>query len=230
MRGRGWMVVAAATAAAIAGLRLLPDDPRWTVAWQAATLTLLALLVVRTARLSRRVAGQSRQIRELARTDELTGLPNRRAWNEELPRALEHARREGTPVCIAVLDLDRFRRFNEEHGPAAGDRFLKAAGAAWHGALRRVDTLARDGGEEFAVLLPGADLDKARAAVGRALAATPLGQTFSAGVALWDGAETPDELVARADAALYAAKAGGRNRIVAAGAGAGPDAHMRSSA
>jgi diguanylate cyclase (GGDEF)-like protein len=189
---------------------------------------LFLLVVTRMAQLVRQVEKQSRQVRELSRTDELTGLPNRRAWNDELPRALEHARRDGTPVSIAMLDLDHFKRFNDQYGHPAGDRLLKEASAAWHATLRQVDTVARYGGEEFIVLLPHAAGDEAGTVIARALAVTPLGQTFSAGVAEWDGAETSDELIQRADAALYAAKAQGRNRIAAAAAS--PHVNMRSSA
>jgi diguanylate cyclase (GGDEF)-like protein len=188
---------------------------------------LFLLVVTRMAQLVRQVELQSRQVRELARTDELTGLPNRRAWNDELPRALEHARRDGTPVTVAVLDLDNFKHFNDSYGHPAGDRLLKEASAAWHGALRQVDTVARWGGEEFVVLLPGAGTDEACEVISRALELTPLGQTFSAGVAQWDGAETSEEVLQRADAALYAAKQAGRNRITAA---TSSDVHMRSSA
>jgi diguanylate cyclase (GGDEF)-like protein len=165
------------------------------------------------AQLLRELERQAGQVRELARRDELTGLPNRRAWNDELPRALELARRDGRPVSVAILDLDHFKAFNDSYGHPAGDRLLKSAAAAWHGELRKVDILARYGGEEFVVLLPDAGLDESRQVLVRALAATPLGQTFSAGVVVWDGAETSDELIARADAALYEAKAAGRNRI-----------------
>ncbi|MFI5494000.1 GGDEF domain-containing protein [Actinoplanes sp. NPDC051859] len=228
MRKYGWVATAAALAILIAGYRLFPDGPAWITGWQVATMALLLVLAGQTAQLARRVKQQSGQIVDLSRTDELTGLPNRRAWDDELPRALEHARREHTTVCVAVLDLDEFAQYTTTYGRGAGDQLLKSAGAAWHGALRRVDTIARDQNQLFAVLLPGANLDEAQAAVGRALAATPLGQTFSAGVAIWDGAETPEELVGRADAALYAAKGAGRSHIVAAGSG--PDAHMRSSA
>ncbi|UQU61485.1 GGDEF domain-containing protein [Couchioplanes caeruleus] len=189
---------------------------------------LFLLVVTRMAQLVRQVEQQSRQVRELSRTDELTGLPNRRAWNDELPRALEHSRRDGAPVCVAVLDLDRFKQFNDSYGHPAGDRLLKEASAAWHGALRTVDTIARFGGEEFTVLLPGTDATAALAVLQRALAATPLGQTFSAGVAAWDGVETSDQLIERADAALYEAKDGGRNRIVPAKPRT--YVHMRSSA
>ncbi|GAB2576212.1 hypothetical protein Aab01nite_13370 [Paractinoplanes abujensis] len=174
---------------------------------------LFLLVVTRMAQLVREVERQALQVRELARRDDLTGLPNRRAWNDELPRALEHARREGRPVCVALLDLDHFKQFNDTYGHPAGDRLLKSAAAAWHGKLRTIDTLARYGGEEFVVLLPGADADEAREVLERALAATPLGQTFSAGLAVWDGAETSDELIQRADTALYRAKSDGRSQV-----------------
>ncbi|MFI5891398.1 GGDEF domain-containing protein [Actinoplanes sp. NPDC051513] len=176
---------------------------------------LFLLVVLRMAQLVREIERRAAQVRDLARRDELTGLPNRRVWNEDLPRALEFARRDGRPISVALLDLDHFKMFNDTFGHPAGDRLLKEASAAWHGALRAVDLLARYGGEEFIVLLPDADTSEARQILERALAATPQGQTFSAGVAVWDGAETADQLVARADAALYEAKAGGRNRVTA---------------
>ncbi|MCY1139488.1 GGDEF domain-containing protein [Actinoplanes sp. Pm04-4] len=177
---------------------------------------LFLLVVFRMWQALREVENQARQVRELARCDELTGLPNRRAWNDELPRALESARRDGRPVSVAVLDLDRFKLFNDTFGHPAGDRLLKSAAAAWHGSLRAVDTLARYGGEEFVVLLPNAGETEACRVIERVLAATPLEQTFSAGVAVWDGRETSDELIERADAALYRAKANGRNQIAPA--------------
>lgn len=176
--------------------------------------TLFLLVVTRMAGLLRELERQTRQVRDLARRDELTGLPNRRAWTDELPRALEHARRDGRPISVALIDLDRFKQFNDTYGHPAGDRLLKSAAAAWHDTLRSVDTLARYGGEEFIVLLPDADAEQAEQVLQRALAATPLGQTFSAGVAQWDGRETSDELIERADTVLYAAKAAGRNRIL----------------
>jgi diguanylate cyclase (GGDEF)-like protein len=179
-------------------------------------VALFLLVVTRMAQLLREVERQARQLGELSRLDELTGLPNRRAWNDELPRALEHARRDGAELSVALLDLDHFKLFNDSYGHPAGDRLLKDAAAGWHAALRSVDTLARYGGEEFIVLLPGAGTGPAGQVVGRALAVTPLGQTFSAGVATWDGVETSDALIARADAALYAAKSAGRNRILPA--------------
>ncbi|GID52169.1 hypothetical protein Aco03nite_005730 [Actinoplanes couchii] len=188
----------------------------WSIAFCSAVLFLL--VVARMALLLREVERQAGQLRDLARSDELTGLPNRRAWNDELPRALERARRDGEPVAVAVLDLDHFKRYNDTFGHPAGDQLLKAASAAWHATLREVDVIARYGGEEFVVLLPAAGAGDGRQALERALAATPLGQTFSAGLAVWDCRETSDELIQRADTALYRAKKDGRARIeIAAG-------------
>jgi diguanylate cyclase (GGDEF)-like protein len=152
-----------------------------------------------------------------ARTDDLTGLPNRRAWEHELPRELARAGRDGRPVCVAMLDLDRFKRFNDDRGHQAGDRLLKQAAAAWSQQLRASDTLARYGGEEFAVLLPGCALGDAQALLERLRGSMPGAQTVSAGVACWDGSETAEELVGRADSALYEAKRAGRDRLIMAG-------------
>jgi diguanylate cyclase (GGDEF)-like protein len=151
-----------------------------------------------------------------ARTDPLTGLPNRRMWDEDVARELARARRHGGSLCLVMLDLDRFKAFNDHHGHQAGDRLLAATAAAWRSILRGTDTLARYGGEEFAVLLPHIDAEEAEAVVERLLAAVPLGQTASAGIAVWDGAESGERLLARADAALYDAKAAGRARAVTA--------------
>ena len=117
-----------------------------------------------------------------------------------------------------MVDLDHFKRFNDSFGHPAGDRLLKAAAAAWAHQLRAVDLLSRYGGEEFILLLPDAGLTEADEVLGRLREATPLAQTFSGGLALWDGGETSDELIARADAALYAAKRAGRDRVVIADA------------
>jgi diguanylate cyclase (GGDEF)-like protein/PAS domain S-box-containing protein len=152
-----------------------------------------------------------------ARTDALTGLPNRRVWDEDLERELSRARRHGGSLCLAMLDLDRFKAFNDHHGHQGGDQLLAATATAWRPVLRTTDTLARYGGEEFAVLLPHSDEEGAMTVVGRLLDAVPLGQTASAGVASWDGQESASELLARADAALYEAKGAGRARALFAG-------------
>jgi diguanylate cyclase (GGDEF)-like protein len=147
-----------------------------------------------------------------ARTDPLTGLPNRRVWDEDLERELERARRHGGDLCLAMLDLDRFKAYNDEHGHQAGDELLAATATAWRPALRATDTIARYGGEEFAVLLPHSDEEGAMIVIERLLESVPFGQTASAGVAVWDGVESATGLLARADAALYAAKGAGRAR------------------
>jgi diguanylate cyclase (GGDEF)-like protein len=151
-----------------------------------------------------------------ARTDDLTGLPNRRAWDEQLPRELARAAREEAPVCVAMLDLDHFKDFNDDRGHQAGDRLLKQSAAAWATQLRTTDMLARYGGEEFALVLPGCTLTDGQLLVERLRAAMPDKQTVSAGIAQWDGKETPELLLGRADQALYAAKKGGRDRLYTA--------------
>ena len=148
--------------------------------------------------------------------DELTGLPNRRGWTAELSSTLERARRDGSGLTVAMIDLDHFKEFNDEFGHPTGDRLLKAAASAWRGQLRTVDQLARYGGEEFIVLFHGAEVETASEALARLRSVTPSGQTFSGGLARWDGMETSDELVARADRALYEAKNAGRDCVVSA--------------
>jgi diguanylate cyclase (GGDEF)-like protein len=155
------------------------------------------------------------RLTEIALTDVLTGLPNRRAWDARLERAVA----EEEPVCVAILDLDFFKAFNDDHGHQAGDRLLKEAAAAWRAELRPTDTLARYGGEEFVVLLHGLDLDIARRVVDRLRAATPREQSCSAGLARRADRESAATLLGRADDALYDAKRAGRNRSVLAETG-----------
>src|SRR6266545_7486033 len=180
----------------------------------AASMLLFLLVVLRIVGLVRQVEEQAEQLAALARHDGLTGMPNRRTWDGELPVAMDRARRDGVPLSVALLDLDHFKRFNDQHGHQAGDRLLKSATTAWTTALRGTDLLCRYGGEEFAVLLPGADAEQAAEVRERRRAASPQEQTSPAGLACWDRQEISDELVARADRALYAAKASGRDRIV----------------
>ena len=149
-----------------------------------------------------------------ARTDDLTGLLNRRAWDEELGRELSRADRDGGALCVAILDLDNFKLYNDAHGHQAGDRFLKQIAGAWMQTLRAGDILARYGGEEFAVALPGTNPEHARQMLERLRVCLPEGQTCSAGVCRWDGSESAESLTARADTALYAAKDAGRDRII----------------
>ena len=154
-----------------------------------------------------------RRLDEQAHTDQLTGLPNRRALQRDLERELARAKRGGRLV-VAIIDLDHFKQFNDRHGHPEGDRLLTAAAGAWSGHLRASDTLARIGGEEFLILLPDCDEASAQDVLDRIRLATPEAQTCSIGYARWDGDEPSATLLDRADTALYVAKRSGRNRIV----------------
>jgi diguanylate cyclase (GGDEF)-like protein/PAS domain S-box-containing protein len=156
------------------------------------------------------------QVQDLARRDSLTGLPNRRALEEQLPQAMARARRSGEPLSVAILDIDHFKSYNDSHGHLAGDEVLRACAKAWDSALRGEDTIVRFGGEEFLVLLPDTAPEQAAEIVERLRRTTPMGQTCSAGLALWDCEESIDDLLRRADEALYLAKASGRNQLAQA--------------
>jgi diguanylate cyclase len=164
---------------------------------------------MRRAALLREIAALRREVGELtrlARTEPLTGLPNRRGWDEQLDRELAQASRSGRPVSVALLDLDNFKGFNDAHGHQAGDRLLVAAAAAWQTELRDGDVLCRWGGDEFAVLLPDCSEDEAQEIISRVTPTTPSVQSCAAGLAEWDGTETADGLVSRADADLLEQK------------------------
>jgi diguanylate cyclase (GGDEF)-like protein len=154
------------------------------------------------------------RLTDLASVDSLTGVLNRRGWDEQVERLFADPGNE--PVCVALLDLDHFKAFNDTHGHQSGDRLLKEAAAGWRDSLRGGDVLARYGGEEFALLLPDCDPAQAQVIVDRLREATPGGQTCSAGIAHWNGHEHPDVVIRRADEALYAAKASGRDRTTIA--------------
>jgi two-component system cell cycle response regulator len=174
----------------------------------------------RTKDLQHELVAQGTRLEALLREDALTGLSNRRAILTQLGGMVSGARRHGHPLSIAVLDLDHFKRVNDEHGHKAGDEVLIAASHAMGTHLRAEDQLGRLGGEEFLVLLPDTDAEAAvhvaermRAEV--ALAPTPVPVTVSIGIATWEG-EAPEELLHRGDEALYAAKEAGRDRVMAA--------------
>jgi diguanylate cyclase (GGDEF)-like protein len=182
------------------------------------TVAAVRMLAAETAMMIER-ADLLARLEASARTDDLTGLLNRRAWEEELPSEMARARRSTHPLCVAMLDLDYFKAYNDDRGHQAGDRLLEQSTSAWADELRAIDILARYGGEEFTVALPGCNLADAKTLLERLRAAMPAGQTVSAGVACWNGRESAEELVGRADVALYEAKRSGRDRLVTAGAG-----------
>jgi diguanylate cyclase (GGDEF)-like protein/PAS domain S-box-containing protein len=156
------------------------------------------------------------ELRRRADHDSLTGVPNRRRWDEELERELYRARRAGADLCVAVLDVDGFKPYNDTRGHQAGDRLLREAAGAWRSSLRATDVLARLGGDEFAVALPGTAEHDHGPIIDRLRRALPPEPTCSAGVASWNGIESAEALLERADQALYDAKRRGGDQTVLA--------------
>jgi diguanylate cyclase (GGDEF)-like protein len=183
----------------------------------AGSLILSALVLVRMLGLLNIVQRQTQRLATLASTDALTGAPNRRSWDLELARACERSQEQRTMLSVAIIDLDRFKSYNDSRGHQAGDRLLREAVAAWTEALPAGAVLARYGGEEFAVLFPEATAQSAAVAVQRLRRLTPDGQTFSAGIATWDPATDPTTAISAADEALYVAKRSGRDRVIVHG-------------
>jgi diguanylate cyclase (GGDEF)-like protein len=173
----------------------------WLFITGTATVTALVTLSIRT------------ELVLMSERDPLTGLPNRAGLERVLEREIAAAGRSGTPLTIAVIDLDDFKSLNDRRGHLAGDEALVATTRSWESALRGSDILARFGGDEFVAVLPGARALEAGHVVARMRSAVGT-QKFSAGLASWDGSESPMELIARADGALYEAKATQRSRTV----------------
>lgn len=178
-----------------------------------------------------RIAELEQELRDvsgLVRTDPLTGALNRRGFDELVERELARAGRHGHPLALALIDLDDFHQTNTAHGHAGGDAVLRHLVAVCQLHLRSTDAIARIGGDEFVLLLPetpAADSMSTLLRLQRSLAQRPLQLDdtrvpvhFSAGVAQWQAGEPVDGLLRRADAALYAAKRVGKNRVQAADA------------
>lgn len=157
---------------------------------------------------------EAERLGELAHLDELTRAANRRRFDERLLVEQARAARAGEELSVCILDLDHFKAYNDAHGHPAGDDLLRRVAAAWADVLRPDSLLARLGGEEFGLILPSASSLDAEVVVERIRSATPAEITFSAGIATWDGEEPIVAVVARADVALYQAKATGRDRHV----------------
>ncbi|MBL9028650.1 MAG: diguanylate cyclase [Myxococcales bacterium] len=162
------------------------------------------------------------RLKELATTDGLTKLSNRRSFEEQAIRDLSEATRSGRPVALVLCDVDRFKSYNDRYGHAFGDEVLRHVAGILRAEARSMDLVARVGGEEFAILMPDTGLDEASVAAERlreAVAKDPLGKggervTASFGVAATSpGRAALDALLRAADDALYASKRGGRNRV-----------------
>lgn len=179
-----------------------------------AAILLFLLIMRRLGGLVRETHEQAKALRELAETDPLTGAANRRRLDELLDREIAAAALHQRPLCLAFVDIDHFKRFNDIHGHAAGDELLRQLVWNWRQLLPPRDLLARVGGEEFVIVFPETDVAEARSRLASALARIPSNQTGSAGLARWQPGESGEALLERADAALYKAKGSGRNRVV----------------
>jgi diguanylate cyclase (GGDEF)-like protein len=194
-------------------------------AWLAAFILEMLLYAVGTAFLVLELAKERtlRAHKSAALTDPLTGLFNRRGLIEAARELAEkHARKAGKPIAVLAFDLDHFKSINDRFGHALGDDVIKLFAATANSSLRLTDFVVRLGGEEFAAIMPGTLEDgmvvaeRIRAAfeaAGRTVSGRFVGATVSVGVASHETAANIDALLARADAALYAAKANGRNRV-----------------
>jgi diguanylate cyclase (GGDEF)-like protein len=188
----------------------------------AAGLALVTLFAYLTARLRDR----ERRLQDAARTDSLTGVSNRRRFLEVFTSEFERAKRYRSELSCVILDLDHFKGVNDRFGHIVGDRVLVAAADAFRRSLRKPDTIARWGGEEFVLLLPETSLEGAEAVAERCrhtleevsipVDGERVGITVSIGVATYPHPlfESPDALLRSADEALYRAKSSGRNRVV----------------
>lgn len=190
-----------------------------------AVCLVLALTVGALRKALQRSRDMESELESMATTDQLTGLPNRRALDAQLAEELRRARRDGSPLALLMVDIDHFKQVNDTHGHAAGDAALRVVADRITAELRRPgDFAGRFGGEEFVVILPATPVEGARMRAERIrslMEASPIGTdgadmrlTVSVGIALSSPADSASELLTRADAALYAAKRGGRNRVV----------------
>ncbi|HZC69327.1 MAG TPA: GGDEF domain-containing protein [Jatrophihabitans sp.] len=229
---RGMVMIATLTTIALIAPTLLMVEAARNqvddgVAIAIGSMALFVLVILRMSLLYRQVQSQADALQLLTEVDELTGLPIRRALVRAVARAIDHACRDSSSVTLTILDLDYFKRFNDEYGHPAGDQLLKDASAAWLEQLHGADMMSRYGGEEFVLLLPDTGLDAAVEVLDRLQDAMPQGQSFSAGLAHWTGTETAGELIARADTALYEAKRAGRHRTVTSAGDGFVDCSMR---
>jgi diguanylate cyclase (GGDEF)-like protein len=177
-------------------------------------------------RRSNDLAAANARIEELAQLDELTGALNRRYIMKCLNHEIAKAQRNATTCCIAIIDLDHFKTINDHFGHPVGDEVLRAFAISVFANIRPIDRFGRQGGEEFLLILPDTGIDQAIQTLDRlrglitelnwSAIAQDLALTVSAGISAIRPNDTPEDILARADRALYGAKDAGRNRVVAA--------------
>ncbi len=195
------LVLAAALAYAVFSIRSLTSER-------------LYLAEVKLTDQLRELAEARRQLEAASTHDQLTGCLNRRGWDDRVAALHRLARREDASLTVAIIDLDRFKEYNDTFGHQAGDKLLTAFACRATEAIRDVDVLARWGGDEFTVALYGCSLDEAAAIFQRMGAATEATTTCSIGFAQAHADESTDGALSRADHALYRAKRGGRDQAV----------------
>ncbi len=229
----------------VMGWRALAGSPRYDIRVELShflfvivAASVMSALSVRLVKMRSRLSQQKKDLQEaleriqtLATRDALTGLFNRRAMLETLTLEAHRVQRGGGSMCLALIDLDHFKRINDTHGHAAGDRVLCRFADTAREELRATDVLSRWGGEEFMLLLPATSMPAARVGIERVrarLAATPFDDiapgmtvTLSAGLSQCMGSADLEHAIERADQAMYMAKAEGRNRAVSLGPGTG---------
>ena len=163
------------------------------------------------------------EVRRIAHTDPVTGLWNRHYLDSELAATIAYAAAAARPLSLLMIDIDRFKPINDKHGHAIGDKVLRAVATRLSGGIRAIDTLARFGGDELVLVMPDTGIDVAlnvaerlRSLVAEGTTEVPFRVTISIGVAELDREQPATALLAKADAALYTAKIGGRNRVAEA--------------
>ncbi|WP_404301756.1 diguanylate cyclase [Alicycliphilus denitrificans] len=229
-----WVLTLAAAGCAIVWMGPQMRMPTTTLAGQLLTVGVLLGAVARCIGLvtffrgmQYRLSEALAQIENLVRSDELTGIANRRGIMEVLQRHQAQAGRSGRPLCVALLDVDHFKRINDQHGHDSGDRVLRTLGALLTAHTRAIDSVGRYGGEEFLLAMPDTTAAQAREALERLRARVEStawagifpgasGVTVTIGAAVCQPDESVESAIRRADAALYEGKAAGRNRVVLA--------------
>jgi diguanylate cyclase (GGDEF)-like protein len=233
-----WIAVAIGAAAVIFSVGPRLDIPTSNLAGQALTSAVVAGLLARciwiamfVRKLRSRLADKNRSLSEamkrietLATTDDVTGLPNRRAIAQVLREQMALSRRTGSPLALAFVDIDHFKQINDVHGHLAGDRALQHIAEALRSGVREIDRVGRFGGEEFLIVMPSTSLETARdplerlrsriAALDGSMIGLNVRATVTIGAAQCAPGETLEAFVRRADLALYLGKGAGRNRVV----------------